>query len=333
MKEFTHAEDSKMSDLDQAESKDGTNSEIIKQIRRVNSDGTYTIGYEADDGTFKIESRDVLGNVKGTYGYIDDDGEIKRVSYTANNMTGLKDLEQPVSEQVDEPITPAALTLIRYNRTFSSGSTTRRPNSLAYLTSTAGPTKPSVIQNIPNPKRRLFLSGDRTTLRSSETTPAMIDSTTSVVYATSVPTPKPFIMLRPTGMPDYQNMRSNDQMVRPEKIEIDTVSKVFISKSKEMSTVKPKVEKEKDEEKHTKHEVRGNILRRQLKMEEEGLEGQSQVNVCLLTSELIVNFIFQLRFSMGNQLAKKENGFMVAGSEVFVHFSQQQHHQNYHLNL
>lgn len=68
-------------------------------------------------------------------------------------------------------------------------------------------------------------------------------------------------------------------------------------------------------------------------MEEEGLEGQSQVNVCLLTSELIVNFIFQLRFSMGNQLAKKENGFMVAGSEVFVHFSQQQHHQNYHLNL
>ena len=281
--ELTSTEEAKMTDLDQAESKDGTNSEIIKQIRRVNSDGTYTIGYEADDGTFKIESRDVLGNVKGTYGYIDDDGEIKRVSYTTNNMTGLKDLEQPISEQIDEPITPAALTQNRYNRTFSA-STTRRPNSLQYLTSTAsssGPTKPSVVQSIPNPKRRLFLSGDRTTLRSSESTPLMIDSTTSVVYATSAPTPKPMIMLRPTSMPDYQNMRSNDQMARPEKIEIDTVSNVFISKPKQNTTSKPKADKEKNEEKHTKHEVRGNLLRRQLKMEEEGLEGQSQVILLL----------------------------------------------------
>lgn len=27
--------------------------------------GTYTLGYEADDGTFKYESRDVLVNAKG----------------------------------------------------------------------------------------------------------------------------------------------------------------------------------------------------------------------------------------------------------------------------
>ena len=38
---------------------------ILKQINRVNEDGSYTFGYEAADGSFKIETRDVLGNVKG----------------------------------------------------------------------------------------------------------------------------------------------------------------------------------------------------------------------------------------------------------------------------
>ncbi|CAB0000819.1 unnamed protein product, partial [Nesidiocoris tenuis] len=44
--------------------------QIIKQINRVNEDGTYTYGYEAADGSFKIETRDVLGNVKGMFGYV-----------------------------------------------------------------------------------------------------------------------------------------------------------------------------------------------------------------------------------------------------------------------
>ncbi|XP_014282784.1 uncharacterized protein [Halyomorpha halys] len=63
---------------------------IIKQINRVNDDGTYTFGYEAADGSFKIETRDVLGNVKGMFGYIDEQGQLKRVSYTANNGTGFQ---------------------------------------------------------------------------------------------------------------------------------------------------------------------------------------------------------------------------------------------------
>lgn len=97
---------------------------IIKQINRVNDDGTYTFGYEAADGSFKIETRDVLGNVKGMFGYIDDQGQLKRVSYTANNGTGFqatgnipgiadagvtrrpvlvyKGLNRPVTERSDE---------------------------------------------------------------------------------------------------------------------------------------------------------------------------------------------------------------------------------------
>ncbi|XP_014258526.1 adhesive plaque matrix protein-like [Cimex lectularius] len=63
---------------------------IIKQINRVNEDGTYTFGYEAADGSFKIETRDVLGNVKGMFGFIDQTGELKRVSYSASNGTGFQ---------------------------------------------------------------------------------------------------------------------------------------------------------------------------------------------------------------------------------------------------
>ncbi|KAK3925428.1 Cuticle protein 6, partial [Frankliniella fusca] len=63
---------------------------ILKQINRVNEDGSYTFGYEAADGSFKIETRDVLGHVKGMFGFIDEKGQLKRVSYTAANGTGFQ---------------------------------------------------------------------------------------------------------------------------------------------------------------------------------------------------------------------------------------------------
>ena len=56
---------------------------ILKQINRVNDDGSYTYGFEAADGTFKVETRDNLGNVQGKYGYIDETGQLKTISYSA----------------------------------------------------------------------------------------------------------------------------------------------------------------------------------------------------------------------------------------------------------
>lgn len=120
-------------DLEQAETKDASATEIIKQIRKVNADGTYTIGFEADDGTFKIETRDLQGNVKqGTYGYVDEHGEVKRVSYSTENSTLHKapqvdEAKEKREEEEKETISPSPST--RYNRTF--GSTTRRPSSLS----------------------------------------------------------------------------------------------------------------------------------------------------------------------------------------------------------
>lgn len=38
---------------------------IIKQINKVNDDGSYTFGYEAGDGSFRIEKKELNGYVKG----------------------------------------------------------------------------------------------------------------------------------------------------------------------------------------------------------------------------------------------------------------------------
>merc|ERR1712012_1020158 len=76
---------------------------ITKQINEINEDGSYTVGYEASDGTFKLETKDVEGNVEGKYGYLDENGEIKVVEYSANNSTGFtSDLELP--EQAAAPV-------------------------------------------------------------------------------------------------------------------------------------------------------------------------------------------------------------------------------------
>ncbi len=109
---------------------------IIRQINKVNLDGTYTYGYEAADGTFKIETRDVLGNIKGMFGFIDESGELKRVSYTANNETGFR----------NSVVHPPVATQGRLN----PNSATRRPVLILKNTPALdSPTKGPVIQHIP----------------------------------------------------------------------------------------------------------------------------------------------------------------------------------------
>merc|ERR1712112_146890 len=75
---------------------------IIKQVNEINEDGTYTVGYEAADGTFKLETRDEEGNVEGKYGYLDDEGELVIVEYTANNSTGFS--SDAASRQPSGPV-------------------------------------------------------------------------------------------------------------------------------------------------------------------------------------------------------------------------------------
>lgn len=259
-------------DLEQAESKDASATEIIKQIRKVNADGTLTIGYEADDGTFKIEKRDPQGNVKmGTFGYVDDRGEVKRISYTTENNTLAR------SSEIDDDFNLASSS--RYNRTYQF--TTRRPASLAYLTSTSTPsTTPTNIQNIPRRKFTSTSTVEKTSSVSRGQNNEIPTGTTTVVYATSVATPKPFLA-RSVTSPNYSSKIS----AAPDRVEINQVErKVFISSPKESSsptTLKPVSSKTSDESENRLEVVKiGNGLRRQLKVQspdDEAIETQQQV--------------------------------------------------------
>merc|ERR1712025_824746 len=48
---------------------------ILRYVDTQNIDGSYTYGYEAADGTYKLETRYTDGRVKGKYGYIDPEIE------------------------------------------------------------------------------------------------------------------------------------------------------------------------------------------------------------------------------------------------------------------
>jgi len=59
---------------------------ILRFIDTQNADGSYTYGYENGDGTYKIETRYVTGEVRGKYGYYDDTGVLREVEYGASKM-------------------------------------------------------------------------------------------------------------------------------------------------------------------------------------------------------------------------------------------------------
>merc|ERR1711976_328228 len=72
---------------------------ILRYVDTQNIDGSYTYGYEAADGTYKLETRYVDGRVKGKYGYIDPEGNLREASYGAEAGRGF----EPQIEGVELP--------------------------------------------------------------------------------------------------------------------------------------------------------------------------------------------------------------------------------------
>merc|ERR1712170_94873 len=93
---------------------------ILRYVDTQNVDGSYTYGYEAADGTYKLETRLVDGRVKGKYGYIDPEGNLREASYGAEAGRGFEpqiegvELPAPVVEpqeafnEIPQPAAPAA---------------------------------------------------------------------------------------------------------------------------------------------------------------------------------------------------------------------------------
>merc|ERR1712170_259464 len=82
---------------------------ILRYVDNQNIDGSYTYGYEAADGTYKLETRYVDGRVKGKYGYIDPEGVLREASYGAEAGRGFEpeisglELPPPVTSDTQEP--------------------------------------------------------------------------------------------------------------------------------------------------------------------------------------------------------------------------------------
>ncbi|CAH2991029.1 unnamed protein product [Chilo suppressalis] len=214
---------------------------IVKQIRRLNEDGSYTIGYEADDGTFKIESRDVLGNVKGTFGYVDKDGEIKRVTYSSSSDV------TPAPVPVTTSTTPSTPTMvIRVNKTVSS--TTRRPlGTIVYPTRSSFTTRGTVIQNIP--RRRPIPSSTRATTSAAETTTEKQTAEETTSNILNLYKPK-----------SEESVKTRTQMLKPVAVTVkdDLITKQTTTKLPQ--TIKPVYEHVKEDSDSNK----ANTIRREL---------------------------------------------------------------------
>merc|ERR1711963_1201821 len=93
---------------------------ILRYVDNQNIDGSYTYGYEAADGSYKLETRHQDGRVKGKYGYIDPEGNLREASYGAEAGRGFEpqiegvELPAPVVEpqeafnEIPQPAAPAA---------------------------------------------------------------------------------------------------------------------------------------------------------------------------------------------------------------------------------
>lgn len=225
--------------LKASETGDASKVDIVKQIRRLNEDGSYTIGYEAGDGTFKIESRDVMGNVKGTFGYIDKDGEIKRVTYSSSSDS----TPVPVTTSTT-PSTP--MMVVRVNKTVS---TTRRPLATVVYPSRGGysTTRGTVVQ--PIPRRRQTTSTRPTTTMETTTEKHTEESTSNILN-----------LYRPKQDEGVPKMRS--QLLNPmSNVKDDLVTKQTTTKIP--YTVKPVYEHVTEKE-HEVTPVKANTIRREL---------------------------------------------------------------------
>uniref|UniRef100_A0A6P7F1V2 Uncharacterized protein LOC114324288 n=1 Tax=Diabrotica virgifera virgifera TaxID=50390 RepID=A0A6P7F1V2_DIAVI len=206
--------------------------EIIKRIKKINEDGSYTIGYEADDGSFKIESRDVLGHIKGTYGFVDQDGQIKRVTYSTTNSTEI--LSKPPEEAP-----PSASVVQRIP------SKKQSPGTFIFTSTQSTPTTTSVTAS-----KRILNTVSSTTSKPNYKSVVNVSNVSPLSRYVTYTSAAPKVLLQGKPSP------ASGQISRPEVVTIgSTQSTTF--KGFSSPDEKPVTEEEEPE-------VRGNILRREL---------------------------------------------------------------------
>lgn len=209
----------------------------------------------------QVETRDVLGNIKGTFGFVDADGEIKRVSYSSSNGTGFKSTTMsPLQEHVS-----VVQSIPRLNRTLSSS--TRRPN-IVYSTTTAEPVtkSSSVVQSIPRTRRPIHVSS--TTISSTSTD--YPETTTRITYGNYPKTTRgrPRFIINGQQRPpstvdsDSDSDSEDSQINRPSTEKPPAYRRILFAKRPVDHNLRPISEEFVEREDDVK--ITGNTLRRQL---------------------------------------------------------------------
>ncbi|KAK0175013.1 hypothetical protein PV327_008798 [Microctonus hyperodae] len=262
---------------------------ILKQLRKVNEDGSYTYGYEAGDGSYKVETRDVLGNVRGTFGFVDANGEIKRVTYSSSNGTGFKATTvSPMQEHIS-----VVQNIPRTNR---SSSTKQAAPSMTYTTSTESSSMSSPSAGTLNPKFTVVQSIPRRSRIKATTASTITNATTEspakAIFGHYIKASKyrPRLIIneqqKPITTSNAQELIENQysQITRP-TVEVKTPipRKIMTPKRIVDHTLRPITEEFEEKSQSLKSSHTGNTLRRQLQEErsikvEESPENSSDEN-------------------------------------------------------
>ena len=206
---------------------------------------------KSNRNVYQVESRDVLGNIKGTFGFVDATGEIKRVSYSSSNGTGFKSTTvSPLQEQIS-----VVQSLPRSNRTAAS----KKPN-VVHSTSTESSTKSSVVQSIPRTRKPTTVS----TISTSTTTSTESSPRPSFIRTKGRPR---FVIngqQRPLILEEEEILDEDSQITRPSDSEKPaTLRRVVFTKRPLDHDLRPITEEFEDKDEEAKIAT-GNALRRQL---------------------------------------------------------------------
>lgn len=204
----------------------------------------------------QVESRDVLGNIKGTFGFVDADGEIKRVSYSSSNGTGFKATTvSPLQEHVS-----VVQSIPRVNRT----ATTKKPSIVYATTTMEAPTKSSVVQSIPRMRKTTTTS---TTTTSPSTTTAEAPKTIFGHYLKGTPKSRPRFIINGQQRPIVVEEVTEDedsQINRPTTDDKNGAYRRIVFAKRPIEHSLPPISEDFVEKEDEAKITTGNTLRRQL---------------------------------------------------------------------
>lgn len=82
---------------------------IVRYLNQLNDDGSYTFGFESADGTFRVETKDASGQIRGKYGYVEEESGLRRlVEYVSGRHVGFQASGTHLPQILDQGVAGAS---------------------------------------------------------------------------------------------------------------------------------------------------------------------------------------------------------------------------------